>query len=340
MSNATELRVESPSFSFYVDAGKAGVIEDAARISDFLTIRGRQGPRVAQGLRHAGWDGEVIFDHAAYEKPGREVNAEAWLEEQSLAGASRLLSPGVWVDYSRDAGALEQAITKEMRRVDVAGVQASTLVVATDHRWLTKHAETTAALFEDLDRPIALILGNSGDPLSVGGAVDGLITVATRVRHLSLLRIDHGGVGGVAFGAAHSSFGLRPGTRHIVPPGRRAFGKRDDRSARLFVQGKLDWFTAMTVAGWATVEVPENCHLTCCGGQPLRRFLDDRLRLQADHHNMVALADLATYVINAGQHERRRRFAELCRSAVGTYDRLGSMGLEPKSQLTAWALWA
>lgn len=340
MSTRTAPQIETPSYSFYVDAGKADLIEEATKVADAVTVRGSDGPRVVEGLRRSGWESEVLFDHAAYARPEQEVNVRAWFEQQYRAGAHRLLSPGLWVDFSEDSSVFEQELELEVQRVDAAEGAGSTLVVAMDHRWLTRHTDTTASVLADLDRPVALVLGSSADPLSAGGAVDGLINVAKASRQLTLMRIDHGGVGGVAFGAAHSSFGLRPVNRHVVPPGKRAFGKPNDRSARLFVKDKLDWFTAMTVAGWATVEVPENCDLVCCEGEPLSRFLDARLASQVDYHNMVALAEVASYIVNAGQHERRRLFAELCQRAVNNYDRLGSMGIEPKPQLQAWALWA
>lgn len=92
--------------------------------------------------------------------------------------------------------------------------------------------------------------------------------------------------------------------------------------------------------GWASAEVPENCDLDCCGGEPLARFLDERRARDAEYHNMVALSDVAAYIVNAGPNERRRLFAELCDRAVKQYDRLAFMNIVPKSQLQAWAIWA
>ena len=340
MSAIAPPRVETPGFSFYVDAGKPDLIQRAATMADSVTIRGRNGPQVIQQLRLSGWRGEVMFDSAAYEKSGSGTRMETWFEHQRLAGARRILSPGRWIDSSPDPGVFRQEVEDELARVDAAGGFDAIPVLAIHHHWLTKHAHVVASVLTDLERPAALVLGHKGDPLSAGGAVDGLIHVTKRVRRLSLLRIDHGGIGGVAFGAAHASFGLRPGNRHVVPPGKSAWGKPHDRSARLFVKGKLDWFTALTIAGWATVEVPENCDLDCCHGEPLDRFLDERLISEAEHHNLVALADVASYIVNAGPNERRRLFAELCERAVKQYDRLAFMNIVPKPQLQAWALWA
>lgn len=340
MSVLAPPRVETPDFSFYLDSGRPDLIERAVTMADSVTIRGRSGPRVVEQLRRSGWHGEVMFDLADYEKPGPPPGIDAWFEQQRVAGARRILSPGRWIDSSTDPKAFRQVVEDEVGRIDVnSGFDASP-VLALHHHWLTKHADVVASVLTDIDRPAALVLGHGGDPLSVGGAVDGLIHITKGVPGVSLFRIDQGGVGGVAFGASHASFGLRPGNRHIVPPGKPAGGKRDDRSARLFVKDKLDWFTAFRIAGWASAEVPETCDLDCCGGEPLARFLDERLSSEAEHHNMVALSELASYIVNAGPNERRRLFAELCDRAVKQYDRLGSMNIVPKPQLQAWALWA
>lgn len=340
MSAIAPPRVETPGFSFYLDSGRPDLIERAAAMADSVTIRGRSGPRVVEQLRRSGWQGEVMFDLAAYEKSGSSPGVDAWFEQQRLAGTRRVLSPGRWIDSSTDSKVFRQEVEDELARIDVSGGSDASPVLALHHHWLTKHAEVVASVLTDIDRPAALVLGHGGDPLSVGGAVDGLIHITKVVPGLSLLRIDQGGVGGVAFGASHASFGLRPGNRHVVPPGKPAGGKRDDRSARLFVKDKLDWFTAFRIAGWASAEVPENCDLDCCGGEPLARFLDERRARDAEYHNMVALSDVAAYIVNAGPNERRRLFAELCDRAVKQYDRLAFMNIVPKSQLQAWAIWA
>lgn len=293
MSAIAPPRVETPGFSFYLDSGRPDLIERAAAMADSVTIRGRSGPRVVEQLRRSGWQGEVMFDLAAYEKSGSSPGVDAWFEQQRLAGTRRVLSPGRWIDSSTDSKVFRQEVEDELARIDVSGGSDASPVLALHHHWLTKHAEVVASVLTDIDRPAALVLGHGGDPLSVGGAVDGLIHITKVVPGLSLLRIDQGGVGGVAFGASHASFGLRPGNRHVVPPGKPAGGKRDDRSARLFVKDKLDWFTAFRIAGWASAEVPENCDLDCCGGEPLARFLDERRARDAEYHNMVALSDVA-----------------------------------------------
>jgi hypothetical protein len=332
-------RVETPSYSFYVNASNPELIQRAAILSGSVTVRGRTGPRIIEQIE-LGADTDVMFDFASYEKPGSTEPLEAWLERQRIAGAKRVLTPGRWIESSKDPGYCRQVLHDEVSRVDATDGTDAVLLFAVHHHWLTRHADAVASVLGELARPAALVLGHKGDPLSVGGAVDGMIHITKRASDLSLLRIDHGGIGGVAFGAAHASFGLRAGNRHVVPPGKSAWGKPYDSSARLFVKDKLDWFTAITIAGWATAEVPERCDLECCDGKPLSRYLDNRLASDAERHNMIALADVASYIVNAGPNERRRLFAELCKRAVGQYDRLASMGIVPKSQLQAWALWA
>ena len=53
------------------------------------------------------------------------------------------------------------------------------------------------------------------------------------------------------------------------------------------------------------------CHLPCCNGRSLAQFLDPDL--DADWHNMNALANLADYVINADAAHRATEFLNECR---------------------------
>jgi hypothetical protein len=141
------------------------------------------------------------------------------------------------------------------------------------------------------------------------------------------------------YGARHASIGLIASYRHFVPVGRSGGGKRDDMTARVFIREMMDWFTALTIAGWGTVSWNLRCHLPCCGGQSLTRFFDERVEGSAMVHNRTSLASLADEILDAPREERRRLFTDMCLSALDCYGAMGklSMVTKPKQQLLQWA---
>jgi hypothetical protein len=82
---------------------------------------------------------------------------------------------------------------------------------------------------------VALVLADRGDPLGHPGAVNALVALTKRAEHLSLLRIDHAGIGALAFDAVYASVGLSTTYRHTGQPTVTAHAIPTDRSARVFV---------------------------------------------------------------------------------------------------------
>ena len=337
MATATLPTTLRPSFSFYMDSNDQRAIETYAAVADAVTLRGSGGPSAVIALRRTDWSGCVLFDRAAYQHPETHIDAHSWFDEQLSAGADRLLTPGRWVDWTQNKGGFEAAVGAEF---DLASGIDATVMLALDYRWLTKGHEIVAKVLRELRQPAAIALGSTGDPLAANGAVNGLISIVRQVPNLTILRADHGAIGATAFGASHASIGLKPATRHAVPPGKKSFGKQNDRTARVFVWALADWFTAATIAGWSAANVRLRCDLPCCSGASLDRFLDDGLKAAAANHNRTTIAHFADYILNAPEHDRVRLFAGLCQNAVLQYEHLGPMAPEPKGQLSEWALWA
>jgi hypothetical protein len=191
------------------------------------------------------------------------------------------------------------------------------------------------SVFAETSRPIALVLADRGDPLSLNGAVPGLRQLVARVPRLSLFRTDHGGVGALAFGAVHASMGLTTTTRHFAAAGmspRRIV----DNTARLFVRSILDWFRAAEIAGWTAAGSDFSCRLSCCAGAPLSQYLDPDL--DATFHNMNSLADFADYILDADPTDRPALYLATCHAAISRYGLAGFNGPEhSKAQLNSWA---
>ncbi|HEX6395655.1 MAG TPA: hypothetical protein VFZ97_19655 [Acidimicrobiales bacterium] len=226
--------------------------------------------------------------------------------------------------------------------IKVAQKYAATVLLALDYRWLTKsaHHDELLTVLQELDSPVAMVLGDRSDPLGHPGAVDALVALTKRVEGISLLRSDHGAIGALAFDAAHASIGLTTTHRHVVPPTVQAHGIPNDRSARVFVKDLMDWFTASTIGGWSTTRITPVCNYSCCEGQRIERFLDGRLRSDADRHNRIVLAAIVDEILDLPESaDRRRAFGRMCFDAVERYGMMGGLTTEisPKAQLCQWA---
>ncbi|MEX2374895.1 MAG: hypothetical protein WD942_04810 [Dehalococcoidia bacterium] len=329
-----DARTARPSFSFYLDHRDIARAERLAARADAVTLRGINGPRAVRALRQKGWTGAVLFDAAGYD-PGKGVDPGWWIDAQVGAHADRLLTGGRYASWGTNG--LAEVFDKEATVADRYGAIP---LLALDYRWLTKGLESAIALFGSRSAPVAIVLGHRSDPLSAGGAVDGLVALIRTRPELMLLRADHGAVGALAYGATHAGLGLKASHRHLVPPGVVARRRPGDKSPRIFVTQLLDWFTGFTVASWDASDLELTCKEECCGGEPLARFLIERFWSDATRHNEVVLGSLADDILNAPPNDRRRRFVEHCRSAVDFYDRLGAVGLTPKPQLEAWTFLA
>lgn len=324
-----------PTFSIYMPVPRSDrsfqIVGAAADLVGAVTIAGPKGPEVMRRQRDLGLDCSVLFDGLGY--ADRDVPAPAdWVAVQLAAGANRSLLPGVFLDWDRNDNTTFLLTVGEQSRI--AQDLDATQLLAIDARWIARKPEVVIDALKSGNQPVALVLVHRGDPLSEPRAVQGLRRVVQQVKRVSLLRSDHGAIGALAFGAHHASVGLTTSTRHYAPPAKGA-RRRPGRSARLFVRPLVDWFLASDVAGWTAAGEAIVCNLPCCNRQSLARFLDPDL--DADWHNMNALADLADYVINAPKSDRASEFLRQCRSATKWYDLAGFNGPEkPKAQLTSW----
>jgi len=330
------------TFSFYVGDRNAERIRLCAGFADAVVVSGPNGPAVVNTLRAEGWHHPVLFDRAGYRDEPGSIDREAWIAAQLDAGSDRILTPGCWVSAKSADPSFADQIERD---ANLARSHMATLVIAIDHRWLTqsKRFDDMRATLGVLDVPAALILGDGGDPLRYQGSVDSLVALTTTVSGLSFIRIDHAGIGALAFDAAHAGLGLQASHRHAVPPGTRAAGIPHDRTARVFVPELMDWFTASTIGGWSTTRVSPKCRETCCNGLEIVRFLDARLAPVADLHNRTVLAALAEQILNVPDStDRRRLFGTMCAQALEKYGSMGNLvnEIRPKSQLVQWATYS
>ena len=320
-----------PSFSFYVTPSNVSRLRTAATFGDALTIAGPKGPATVRRLRPQGLDVPTLFDGMGY--AGNELAPEVWVADQRAANADRVILPGIFVSWAKtETASMSSAVLEQSR---IASDLDATVLLALDARWIARRASDLVDVLSEVRCPIALVLAHGGDPLSLNGAVEGLRHLVRRVPRLSLLRTDHGGVGALAFGAAHASMGLTTTTRHFAASDM-APRRIIDNSSRVFVRSLLDWYRAAEIAGWSAAGTDFSCRLPCCLGATLSRYLDPDL--DVTFHNMTAMADFADYILNADPSDRSRIYLEHCRAAIARYGLAGFNGPEKsKAQLNSWA---
>ncbi len=237
------------SFSFYIGGSDASQITNAATWADAVVVSGPAGPKTVEQLRNAEWNGAVLFDRAGYRTPDQAIAAARWLDLQQRAGADRLLMPGRYISRKSSKDDFRTTVETELMLAAEYGASA---LFAVDHHWLTKGLETTLTVLSGCGIPVALVLSHPSDPLSATGAVEGLTQLCKSTPNLTLLRADHGAIGGLAFNAIHASIGLQAVNRHLVPPGSTGGGKPNDGTPRLFSIDLMDWFTALTISDWTS----------------------------------------------------------------------------------------
>jgi len=322
----------STSFSFYVRETKPDLISRAAAFGDAITIAGAKGPDVYRRASDRVRVKPVLFDGEGYR--GRDLDPTNWAAAQRAAGADRVLLPGLLVVWDKDdQSTLTNAVESQ---TTIAHDLDATILLAIDSRWVANRAALLMDTLLSADRPIALVPTHRDDPLGSAQAVTGLKSLCSCVPLLSILRSDHGAIGGVAYGGVHASMGLTTGTRHYAPPAfhPQTFG---DRSARLFLRDLIDWYRASEIAGWIAGGVPVTCSLPCCAGRRLERYLDPQV--DPTDHNLHSLADFADYILGAEPTDRASLFITTCREAVNRYGTGWFRGpTDPKAQLRSWAL--
>lgn len=335
-------RVRQGTLSFYL-GGRLGADDRllAASLSGSIVLRGEAAWRHAGELRSRGWEGELLIDPAAYELEHSLAGtptlfgSDPWLDNQRAAQVAEYVSPGVYVP-ARDRNALVRGIESQTRWLEQAG--SGRLSLAVHWRWLTVDLPAFTSELLGAGLPITLALADPNDPLGHAGAVKGLVKVLNEVPDVALFRADVGALGAIAHGATAGAVGTGTSVRHVVPPDRPAGGGRTG-SPSVFCPELLDWRLASVLAAFPRRSVPI-CHLTCCQGQSLARFIGPGGTEEARRHNLHAVHDVARQILELDRTAQPVAFRNACRQALSALDRLElavSTPQTPRPQLKAWA---
>jgi len=163
------------TFSFYVSCSDVAAIQACADIADAVTVKGPGGPEQIRRMRARGWSAPVLFDRSGYDPKVEDVDPERWFDEQSLAGADRLITAGSWVPWDETGEQLKRAVEIEAGRIERR--PGATALLAVEHRWLSRCPRLLSETLKDLEHPVALVLSHPTDPLGVSNAVQGLMAL-------------------------------------------------------------------------------------------------------------------------------------------------------------------
>jgi hypothetical protein len=221
------------------------------------------------------------------------------LDNQIAGGASGALTPTGFIPAG-DADAMKAAvhIANGLDRRDTLLWMPA---------WYTWAREPDVSQFIAIARrsahPIALTLGDAGDPLKHPGVPEGLRRIVAEVPRLVVWRTDLAGIDGLVHGALAAAVGVTAGLRHTTEPGKNGFSPNPaDRTPRVLLDHMLRFVTArkMQEEWFASTPAP-SCDCDVCGGHQLDRFTS----VPADHieayrHNIVRLTAMHTDLLACG----------------------------------------
>lgn len=246
-----------------------------------------------------------------------DPSMEAWLDRQRVTGVGQLLAPGVWVprdDLSVVAEHLERVAALDERSPVAA-------VLALDSRWLTEGVDRLLEVVGGTDLPIAIVLGDSNDPLERTGSVTGLMALAYALgSRLIVLRCDLGAIGAVACGAGLGSVGTSSTVRHVVPPGKPAGGSRTDESPSVLVREHLAFRRGSLLEQSRDMGLRFPCPCEVCDGRPLDRFVDGSWADEAAEHSWLQVRAIAERVLDVPVSSRLGAWRHDCAKAVSTIE--------------------
>jgi hypothetical protein len=209
---------------------------------------------------------------------------------------------------------------------------------ALHHHWLAGDRAELLEALRGVGGPVGIMLWHSDDPLRRPEAIEGALELVRGRGDVAVLRSDFGALGLQAHGAILGSIGVGTGTRHFTRPGLDGVADVSDKSPRLLVPSLLDYWKGTRIE--AVGDDPLlRCECRVCGGEPLGRFADPALKLEAAEHSIEAWSRLADELrgmeLSARESWWSARVTEALRHIVELEDRL-YLPQPPSKQLTSW----
>ncbi len=166
---------------------------------------------------------EILLDASLYTGSKQRKFADhgidlSWLNHQHRDGLRWALTDSGYVAAGDRQGLrkiLDQAAQAHQRaQARNRGVIAALPLASS---WLTDQADVLAQALREASTPVALMLEDETDPLSLKNAVAGLVCVLQVDVPVAVLRCDMSVLGALAYGAAAVSVGDSSARRHFYP---------------------------------------------------------------------------------------------------------------------------
>jgi hypothetical protein len=313
-----------------------------------IVLTGLAGASAAVQLRNEGYEGWLAIDPAIGKnaKPiltqASLLSVDEWLDRERSAKVNELLSPGEFIAVA-DTGTLKRVIAEQAVWTQAAG--SGRLVLYLDGRWLQNGRDQTVidalALDADAATPVAIALGDTGDPLKLAGAVAGYAHLVEAVTDVAILRCDLGAIGGLAHGATWTSVGTGTSNRHFQPPNKKKSSGAPGDVPSALVRELLAFKMGTSLLALPKSRVPL-CHLSCCKGKPLSRFNDKKWAAAVRAHNVETMAAIVAELLAVSDRQHAGKWKRLCLGAAEARRVLAADTHDPNwdltDQITQWSV--
>lgn len=209
---------------------------------------------------------------------------------------------------------------------------------ALHHHWVARDRAKLLEALRGMDGPVGIMLWHSDDPLSQPEAIEGALELVRGRGDVAVLRSDFAALGLQAHGAILGSIGVGTGTRHFTRPGLDGAADLNDRSPRVLVPSLLSYWKGSRIESVGDDPLLR-CDCRVCDGEPLGRFADPALKIQAAEHSVECWSRLADELRQTPESQRESwwgaKVTEALRHIVELEDRL-YVPQPPSKQLTSW----
>ncbi|MEQ1785745.1 MAG: hypothetical protein ABL966_01730 [Acidimicrobiales bacterium] len=286
---------------------------------------------------------DALFDFATYERAHQERPDLLMGAPVVTARVAVAFTPGYFADPKSPHG-LGHFLRERAPRVHgdliAAGHRCQLVpVLALRDVWLTDPdlLEVAIAAIDGFHGPVGVVLASFANPLSAVTQIRGWVELLGRTGNVVALRTDEAAIGGLAHGAVAASVGTSSSARHLFV-GRPSRERRPRRQGFDLLHGPtLSWLGTERLDGFAVSTDDLLCDCRICDGRSLRRLATADAKVEALAHSMAVLQGLAHTVVTADRPPER--WADVCRAAVDTADRLNRVveGYGLGRSVKAWA---
>ncbi|HEV7566680.1 MAG TPA: hypothetical protein VGO31_12050 [Microbacteriaceae bacterium] len=245
------------------------------------------------------------------------------LAGQAHAGASVMVTPTGFIDAG-NSDALKAAVEQAnlVERDDIV------VLLPLHFRWSADpDVKQLIAVAKRSKHPVAIALGDRGNPLANKGVPAGYQQLFTAVPWAMPWRTDLAGFDALANGAKAAVIGQLPSLRRFDLPGKTGFAQRPgEKVPHILLPEQLRYSrTSFMQESWFASVQPYTCECRICDGRAVDRFGGSpEHRLEGHLHNLVAISEMRREIGDLDEAERKQWWLGRLRRADHAHHTLAS----------------